>query len=330
MSDTTKITNSEFKTFNCIIDFIEQLKGAICSDDNKKYHEVALYNHLIHKVKITNRQNIRRHISLFSEFCTRNQDAILKKDSSLVVFTTVKYSERVFINLGTILTSDEIDNEIKDAIWNHLLVIQASIDPSSKARNVLMGLTSSNNPEDQMLGGLIGEISKHVDENDDRNPMAIFNSLMQSGVVNKMMSSLDNSVKNGDVDMNKLGSSLQGLMSGLLGGLQGGGNSVNNSASSSSSAPNPLGGLDLGNMMSTMMGMMSGMNMGSSNTANSGLSGTNPEIIRQQLEKQIEEEMKKELAVSGETSKNSNTQQIESSSSTCSDTSCSTEQSKSS
>lgn len=290
MSDTAKITNSEFKSFTSIVDFIEQLKEAICHD-NKEYHEVALYNHLIHKVKITNKQNIRRHISLFSEFCGRNTDAILKKDSALIAFTTVKYSDRVFINLGGILSSNTIDDDIKDAIWKHLLVIQASIDPSSKARNVLMGLAESKVPEEQMIGGLIGEISKHVDENDDRNPMAIFSSLMQSGVVNKMMSSLDNSVKTGDVDMNRLGSTIQGMMSGLMGAMGGG---MGPSAQSGSA---PSGGLDIGNMMSTMMGMMSNMNMTGNSSGSAGLSGTNPELVRQQLEKQIEEEMKKEKAV---------------------------------
>jgi hypothetical protein len=285
MSDTGRITNSEFKSFNCILDFIEQLKEAICTND-KVYHEVALYNHLIHKVKITNKQNIRRHISLFGEFCSRNQDAIIKKDPSLIVFNIVKYSDKIYINLKNILSSLDIDDDIKKASWDHLLAIHASIDPSSKARSVLMGLTESKVPEEQMIGGLIGEISKHVDVNDDRNPMAIFNSLMQSGVVNKMMSSLDNSVKKGDVDMNKLGTTIQGMMSGLMNAM-GGMNNSSGSVSSSDSTESNSSGLDLGNMLSSMMGLMS-------NSGGSGFSGTNPELIRQQLEKQLEEEMKKE------------------------------------
>ena len=310
MSDTAKITHSEFKSFNCILDFIEQLKEAICQDDSKQYHEVVLYNHLIHKIKITNKQNIRRHLSLFSEFCARNADAILNKDSSLIVFQTIKYSDRVFINLGNILKEKTIDNEIKEAIWKHLLVIYASVDPSSKARSVLMGLTESNVPEEKMISGLIGEISKHVSENDERNPMDIFSSLMQSGVVNKMMSSLDSSVKNGDIDMNKLGSTIQGMMTGLMGSAGGksdaaGGNAppldLGNMMSGllgamgggkSESVEGNSPSLDLGNMMSTMMGVMSA----TSNT--SGLSGTNPEHIRQQLEKQVEEELKKEKETS--------------------------------
>jgi len=337
MSDTAKITHSEFKSFNCILDFIEQLKEAICQDDSKQYHEVVLYNHLIHKIKITNKQNIRRHLSLFSEFCARNADAILNKDSSLIVFQTIKYSDRVFINLGNILKEKTIDNEIKEAIWKHLLVIYASVDPSSKARSVLMGLTESNVPEEKMISGLIGEISKHVSENDERNPMDIFSSLMQSGVVNKMMSSLDSSVKNGDIDMNKLGSTIQGMMTGLMGSAGGKsdaaggnappldlGNMMSGLLGAMGGKPDATGGnappldlgnmmsgllgamgggksesvegnspsLDLGNMMSTMMGVMSA----TSNT--SGLSGTNPEHIRQQLEKQVEEELKKEKETS--------------------------------
>jgi hypothetical protein len=245
-----KITHNEFKIFSCISDFVEQLKEAICGEDNKNFHEVALYNHLIHKVKITNKQNIRRHISLFTEFCTRNQDSILNKNASLIVFNTIRYSEKIFINVSTILASG-IDNDIKEAIWNHLIAISVAIDPSSKAKSLLINLATSKNPEEQMIGGLLGEISKHVDENDNRNPMAIFGSLMQSGVMNKMMASLDNSVKSGDIDMNKLGNTMQTMMSGLMKNMGG-------------DEQKQAGGFDMNNLMGMIGGMLNSSNAPSS------------------------------------------------------------------
>ena len=276
-SEVSKISETEFKSFTCIVDFVQQLKEVLCVD--KKHHEITLYNHLLHKVKITNKQNIRRHISLFSDFCARNQNAILNKDSTLITFSTIKYSEKIYIDLGSILKT--IDEENKEAIWKHLLVIQATIDPSSKARSVLTNLASSQVPEEQVIGNLMGEISKHVSENDERNPMAIFNSLLQSGVVNQMMTSLDTSVKKGDVDLNKLGNSMQSMLSGLMGGL--------NNTNSSNSSGSASGGLDLGGMMSSMMTMMSTL---STNT--SEFKGMNPEEIKKQLESQVDNELEKE------------------------------------
>jgi hypothetical protein len=276
------ITEHAFRSFTKIADFVSQLKDVVCVNDST-YHEVALYNHLLTKTKLSHKQAIQRHIELFSEFCTRNQDALINKDSRRIVYRKIIYSEKVFIDLYDILNNPSTDGETVSAIWNHLLVIQATIDPTSEARAILQNLKQSSSSEGQFLDGFLSKIEGSIDkEKMQGDPLSAATSILQSGVLNDLVGSIDQGVKSGNLDLGKLVGTVQQMLGGLT--SQGGGGGSG-------------GGLDIGSLMGMMGGMMGGMGGGLGIEKGTGmLSGLNADKLKEQIDKQVEAELVKEKA----------------------------------
>ena len=129
------ISEQAMKAFTKIIDFVSEISEAFCQEGN--FHELELYNHLLGKTKVSNKSSINHHIEVFTEFIMRNNDAIVNRDYKKIVSNRISYSDKVFIDIRKIFEQTNIDRETSDCIWNHLLVIQAVIDPTSKAKELL-------------------------------------------------------------------------------------------------------------------------------------------------------------------------------------------------
>lgn len=278
------ITEQSFRCFTKIADFVGQLKEVVCVNDST-YHEVALYNHLLSKTKLSHKQAIQRHIDLFTEFCSRNHDALINKDYRRIVYRKITYSEKVFIDLYDILSNPSTDSETASAIWNHLLVIQATIDPTSEARAILQNLKQTSSTEGQFLDGFLSKIEGSIDkEKMQGDPLSAATSILQSGVLNDLVGSIDQGVKSGNLDLGKLVGTVQQMLGGLT--SQGGG----------TAAASP-GGIDIGGLMGMMGGMMGGMGGGQGLGIDKGtgmLSGLNADKLKEQIDKQVEAELAKE------------------------------------
>jgi len=274
------ISEHMFKSFTKIADFISQLAEVF----GEKYHEIVLYNHLLSKTKLSNKQAISRNIGLFTEFCSRNNEAILSKDPKKIVYHRISYSEKVFIDLHAILNQADLDEDTLNTTWNHLLVIQATIDPTSEAREVLKHLKENSSSEGQFLDGFLSKIEKSIDKDKiGADPMSAATSILQSGVLNDLVGSIDNGIKGGTLDLGKL----VGTVQQMLGGLSGMGSSGNGS--------NPMGGIDLSGMMGMVQSMMSGGmgGQGMGITPGGSLSGLDPAKMKEQIEARVESEKRK-------------------------------------
>ncbi len=286
------INEHAFKCFIKIAEFVSQLNEAF----GYKFHEVTLYNHLLSKIKLSNKAAMTRNIELFGEFCSRNQDAIMTKDFKKMAFHRVAYSEKVYVDLYAILASPETDEATASVIWTHLLVIQATIEPSSEAQSVLRRLKENESSEGKFLDGFLSKIEGSIDKDKmGADPLSAASSILQSGVLNELVGSIDSGVKNGNLDLGKLVGTVQQMLGGLSGQMGG-----------DASGGAPGGGLDLGammNMMSSMMPALAGGmgNMGggpaapggSSSSSGGGLAGLDPEKVKAQIEAQVEAEKKK-------------------------------------
>lgn len=272
------ISEPAFKAFRAISEFVADLSDAFGS----KFREVTLYNHLLSKTKISNKEAVTKHIQIFGEFCVRNQDALLKKAPTQIVSRRITYSDKVFLDLYSILNQPELqlDTSTADAIWNHLLVIQATIDPTSKAHDILTSIRADTSNEGQFLGSFLNKIQGNINpEQMAANPMSAVTNILQSGVLNDLVGSIDQGVKGGTLDLGKL----TGMVQQMLGGL-------NMGANPAESGP-ALGGLNLGSMMSMMMGGGLG-SLGGLPTAGQSMPGLNADKVREQLEAKIEAEAK--------------------------------------
>ena len=269
------ISEQTFRTFSKISDFVSQLNEVFGS----KFHELALYNHLVSKTKLSHKQAIKRHIDIFSEFCTRNQSAIINKDASKIVSGSITYSEKVFIQISKIFECVDMDDETAAQIWNHLLVIQVNIDPSGEARAVLQNMKNVSKNEGEFLHGFLNKIEQSVDKDKlQDDPMSTATSLLQSGVLNDLVGSIDSGVKSGNLDLGKL----MGMVQQMLGGM------------TEPKGSEGTGGLDLSGIMGMMGNMMGGAGGGSGMgiDKNGMLNGLNADKIKEQINQKVDSEIK--------------------------------------
>jgi hypothetical protein len=281
------VSENSFKAFKAIHDFISQLKDRFCVDG--KYHELVLYNHLLNKIKITQKQAMNKNIEIFTDFCMRNQDAIVSKNPKDIIYHKIIYSDKAYIDIYKLLNSapSSLDKETEDTIWNHLLVISSIVDPSSKAREILKNL-KNNNPtkEGNFLSDFMEKIEKNINHEDAKNdPMGTASSLLKGDMLQNLIGNIDSGVKSGDLDMGKLVGTVQNMLSGITGGESGGGMDMGGIMG----MVGPLMGMfnNLGNMGQN--GGMSGLGIDKNNM----LKGLNSDEVKNQIEINVEKEIKR-------------------------------------
>jgi hypothetical protein len=260
------------KTFLKIVSFINRLNDALVPsefsrDPNFPYHDISLYNHLLDKIKLSHKQSIKKHVELFGEFCNRNRTAILNQDPSSIVSPWITFSSKVRLNLGNILNDSNIDPQIKEACWQHLLVINSQLDPTSGAREVLQKLQSEGSKEGEFLQTFLTKVeNSNTTIPPDTNPMTALGTIMKSGVMQELASGIHNGIQSEQLDVSKLFGAVQQMM---MGAGQGG---------------------NLMNMMSSMMGNNGVMSAMTSMMGDK--SSINPDKIKEVIEAKLDSEVK--------------------------------------
>ena len=197
------------KTFQCIVTFVEDLADMFQS----KQHSLMLYNRLLSKTKITHQDSIKRHVKIFHEFITKNNEAILNKDSSKLKETAILYSNKVNIKLDEIFRL--ADTETSNVIWKHLLVIMNTVDPSVEATNILKKTLEEKSNEGAFLSSLVNKIESSGIDPNTSDPMSAMMGMMTSGVFTDIISSMSNGMKDGSLDIGKLFGTVQSMMASL-------------------------------------------------------------------------------------------------------------------
>jgi hypothetical protein len=240
--------HQNLKVFKMICDFVNSL----AEEYGAKNHPLKLYRQLIANTKICHDVAINKHITIFTNFCVVNREAIATQEVSKIAKSDskLKYSEKVYIDMLNIfhLIGDDKDNE--RSIWKHILAISAFVDPSSNAKNILKKfIENSETKEEEFLKGIFNR----ADELQDVNPNDIMNSDLIKNIVG--------GVQNGKMNPEKLMGTLNGMLTqmseqtddpqlknmvGMLSGV----------TESIKAGKQP----DMSGMMSMMMSMMSNMN----------------------------------------------------------------------
>ena len=255
-------TDNNLIIFKAIANFTQ----ALADEFGKKQHSLALYSRLINKTTLAHDTPIKKHISVFTEFCINNRDAILNKNHSLITKDDITYSDRVFINFKHIFNIADADT--KTVIWQHLLTISALVDSSSNAKKILQEQTSSlPEPDSDFLEKIVEKIEKTIKP--DTSPLEAMSSIMSSGIITDLMSGLNNGMSDGSLNIPKLLASIQSMVKklatkngnskeskdavnminnliGMLGGAAGG------------AGAGAAGPPDLSSMMNMVMGMAGG------------------------------------------------------------------------
>jgi len=191
--------SSPLVAFEAITKFVSELNDAF----GPRQKSLALYNRLLEKTTLKNRDAIDRQIGVFSNFLSINKESI--ESQTELKSPSIVYNDKVFINMKLIFEWADVD-EAK-AIWKHLLTIYAIVDPSGDARNILKNMKGK---EKQVIGNMIEKITSSINPN-ETNPMAAMMGLVSSGVFTELVGTMQSGMADGTLDMGSMFQSISGM-----------------------------------------------------------------------------------------------------------------------
>tara|TARA_Y100000389_G_scaffold58938_1_gene54941 strand:+ start:9956 stop:10768 length:813 start_codon:yes stop_codon:yes gene_type:complete len=183
---------------------------------------VKLYNHLLRKTTMKNRVPVARHIELFTEFCTANRKHIVEGDVNFAQ-TRLEYSSRVCIDFAKIfadISKDDCAEETKSVLFDHLLVLSMVFDSGSSASEIIKLKNKSPQGELKELfddNPFLADMMKKVESQvkPGANPMQAMTEMMSSGLLQELVSGMQENIEKGDLDMNQLMGSVQRMTASL-------------------------------------------------------------------------------------------------------------------
>ena len=185
---------------------------------------LRLYNHLLSKTTHEHRSPMRKHIKLFKNFAIRNRAQILSSNTALVD-PIVKYSDRVKIDFSVIFRDVEIEDsaaETQEILFEHLLVLSMIFDEKAGAAKVLRErkkkrplppMLETLFEEHDFLKDMVDKVEKHVTPG--ANPMEAMTSMMTSGVLQDIVTGMQQKIDDGSLDIQKLMASVQTMTQAL-------------------------------------------------------------------------------------------------------------------
>ncbi len=204
--------DQKLRIFNAIASFVQDLNAGF----GKKYKPVALYNRLVERTTLRDITAVERHVNAFRTFFVNNTSYIQSK--SLANNVRVVYSERVYLDIGRILS--KTDSDTHKHIHQHLVTIYSLMNIGTRqGREALeslkqdaeenqrpeLDLNLPDTTEGNFIKDTLTEMTEHFDNmEEDANPMMMMSSMMQSGFFTKFMGDLQTKFSNGDMNLRSL------------------------------------------------------------------------------------------------------------------------------
>ena len=148
----------------------------------------------------------------------------MEKDCTKITKWKIEYSEKVFIDLKTIYEST--DDENREILWKHFLTLLAVLNPTSRAKEIIAAQKESKIKEGKLaneedfLTNIIQKVSGSINVTESDDPAKMMTGLMSSGIFTELVDDMNNGISNGDLDIGKMMSSLQGVMGNLSNVIQ--------------------------------------------------------------------------------------------------------------
>ena len=208
--------------FSAITDFISCIAETYANSG--KFHELELYQVLIENTRIVHKEQINHHISLFRDYFRNNMDCILEKDLTKLSDSNIQYSEKVYINLKSIVDISTDDD--KKIILEHMMVLVALLCPEEERVMDIIKKATTTSSSPATGSNLFETIFKQVNDSiansggDDENPMALLGNLLQSDFMNNIVDSIGSNLENNNnLDLSDMMQSLTGMISSVTNNL---------------------------------------------------------------------------------------------------------------
>lgn len=216
--ETTKKCTS-IQVFGAIVDFVSSLS----ENYGKTYHNLALYSLLLERTGIYHTEQVEKHISIFRTFLLQFQEEIKTNKLTDMTEYKISYSEKIFIDITSILSSAKEDDLI--IIREHLLTLLCLICPETQAKSIILRENEKHNlpqspiMENNLMSNIFSSISKQVENKDasNLNPTEILGDMISNGTVNEIFQSLSSSFSSpesagGTGDISNMVTGIQGLL----------------------------------------------------------------------------------------------------------------------
>jgi hypothetical protein len=265
---------SSRKAFVKILSFLNELNECF----GHKHDNINKYYRLLKNVDKSNEYAINKNVKVFEDWYANNKSAVTKKTHKLIVDPTIKFSDRVFINIADLIK--EADQETKDIIWSHLQIILLIIQPSDEVISAVEATakaveTVNNdipqlpfNTNNKSIKKIMNKMQTAFQQKQFANESEALSSLMNPGMFGELVETMNKDIESGELTLAGLVSDVQEMVGNVTG----------------QQIPN----------LSAMMGMLGGMMGNEKDDLNSLLQqATGDEIDIEKLMKQMELEEEK-------------------------------------
>lgn len=207
------------KLFGTITNFVKDLGDSFATDS----HPLALYERLIMKTTLAHKEAVEKHINAFKTFYNSSKDNIIAKNPSFN--ENIVYSAKVYIDMNDIFRLD-MDDDTRNAIWNHIHLISSLIDPSIKdmvvthSKTPLIATIEGDSEEDKFLNKIINKVQEHVTD-ETTNPQEAISTILSSDLIPELIGSINNGMSNGTFNLGKMVSSVEKMVGGMAGANNG-------------------------------------------------------------------------------------------------------------
>jgi hypothetical protein len=202
-------SDQSLKIFAKILSFVNELKQVFPREN------IQLYHKLLKKTPIGNTEAISKHLHVFDQFISSNQEAIKTKNVEKLE-GDIFFSKKVYLNI--ISCMKESDNETRQVIFKHLQVLLFLLHPNEEIKEIVQPIAQkSSGGEDKFLENFMNKIEQTFTGQEFNDPMQATMSLLNSGVFSDMIQTMNKGMSSGEIDISKLLGSVQGML-GNLGG----------------------------------------------------------------------------------------------------------------
>lgn len=193
--NTMKKRKNHTQIFGSIVDFVLALKDLY----GDTFYELKLYSLLLENTGLIHEEQVEKHISIMESFLVANKESLPDKKIELLKEECLCFSDKIFINIKSILEMASSDN--REIIWEHLYSLFALICPKDNILNQIVQKSVSRSIKEDNIFQKMFETFKDVmpsdaNEGNMENPLDMVSKLMEGDMMKNMVSTLSNSLGN--------------------------------------------------------------------------------------------------------------------------------------
>lgn len=178
---------------------------------------LALYHRLVGKISLSDKDGIQKAITGFSNFFKSYETNLDNIPKGVVI--SYGTSERIHLEIQKYLYQS--DQATKDSIKRHLLTISAILEPNKEKIAQLERKISNLNidtdtKEGQFINNIMEKAKNNMADVNTDDPMQAMTSIFRSGIIQDMVTGLQQGVGSGEMNIQALLGTMQSALGAIM------------------------------------------------------------------------------------------------------------------